>query len=141
MKTILVSVEDEEDPRRALEAVVALGQREPICVHLLSVRAPLPQYVGRFFTADAIGRLHREDGERALAPARRALEQAGVAHFVHVRVGYKAETIVRAAADLACERIVLAGQGNALLARMRLGSIAAQVRHLLASTHRACEVG
>ncbi len=138
MKSILVSVEDGGHP--GLHYVVDLARREPLRVHLLSVRAPLPQYVGRFFSADAIRRLHREDGERALAPARRVLDQAGVEHRDHVRVGYKAETIVRAARELGCEQIVLGGQGPALLARMRLGSIAGQVRHLLASAHLACDV-
>ena len=140
MKNIVVAVREGDDCLHALERVIELARGEALRVHLLAVCTPLSQYVTRFLSADTVRALHDEEGRKTLEPAARLLQQAGVAHQDHVRVGYKAEVIVKFAREFHCERIVLCERQEGLMSRLRLGTIAGQVRHLLQAAYPGCEV-
>lgn len=140
MKNVVLAIREAEDCRHAVERVIELARNEPVRVHLLTVRAPLSQYVTRFLSAEAVRALHDEEGRKVLEPAARMLELAGIAHQDHVRVGYKAELIVAFAREFQCDRIVLCERPAGLIARLRLGTVAGQVRHLLQAAYPGCEL-
>ena len=66
--------------------------------------------------------------------------RAVLEHLVTVRVGYKAELIVSFAREFQCDKIVLCERPAGLIARLQLGTIAGQIRHLLQAAHPGCEV-
>jgi len=96
-------------------------------IHLLNVQPSLPADVSRFINAEQIREFHREEGEKALAEARRLLREAGIEARVHVSVGDSAEIIVSFARDLGCEMILLGTRGHTGLGGTLLGSVASRV--------------
>jgi nucleotide-binding universal stress UspA family protein len=132
MMSVLVPIEEGRDASAALRQVIKLNLQEPIRVYLLNVRTPLPSYVARFIPAAERQAFHHENGMRAMRDAIARLDQAGIAHREEVRVGNKAETILEVAREKRCAEIVLdAKDGGGVLAGLGLGSIRAQLRHLL----------
>lgn len=140
MKNVVVAIREGDDCRGAVERVVELARSGPARVHLLTVRAPLSQYVTRFLPAESVRALHDEEGRKVLEPAARMLERAGIAPQQHVRVGYKAELIVGFAREFSCDKIVLCERPAGLMARLQLGTIAGQIRHLLQAAYPDCEL-
>ena len=133
MMSVLVPIEEGRDAAAAIEHVVRLARQQPVRVYLLNVRTPLPSYVARFIPAAERQAFHHENGMRAMQDATARLDAAGIAHRDQVRVGNKAETILEFAREFHCSEIVLDGEerGGGLLAGLGLGSIRAQLRHLL----------
>jgi len=132
MSRVLLPVQEGEDSSAAVAQVIDLAKQVPISVYLLNVRTPLPSYVSRFIPAGERQAFHHENGMRAMQSAIAKLDEAGIAHREEVRVGNKAETIVEFAREKRCTEIVVDGQGGGgLLAGLGLGSIRAQLRHLL----------
>ena len=111
--------------------MIELYRKEPIRIHLLNVRTPLPSYVARFIPAAERHAFHHENGMRAMREAITRLDEAAIAHHEEVRIGNKAETIVQFAREKRCAEIVVDGNENGFLAGLGLGSIRAQLRHLL----------
>jgi nucleotide-binding universal stress UspA family protein len=130
MNSVVVPVEESREPTWAIDYVCSLYSRIPLCIHLLNVRHPLPEYVARFIPRVEREAYHRENGLRAMRAAIERLDARGIAHHDHVRVGRKAETIVRFARDHDCSEIVVDKPGS-LLEGLGLGSIQSQLRHLL----------
>lgn len=100
-------------------------------LHLLTVHPPIPvgiatQHVGHA----ALERYYREEGEAALAPARRLLDSASLPHTKHIHVGEPAAIIVKVAQELGCELICMGSHGHGALQNAILGSVATRVLHL-----------
>lgn len=131
MMTVLIPIEEGRDATSAIAQVIALNRQEPVRVYLLNVRTPLPSYVARFIPAAERHAFHHENGMRAMRDAIAKLDEAGIAHREQVLVGNKAESIVQFARQHRCSEIVLDGHDGGLLAGLGLGSIRAQLRHLL----------
>ena len=131
MTSVVVPIEEGRDPAGAIEHVIELYRKEPIRIHLLNVRTPLPSYVSRFIPAAERHAFHHENGMRAMQGAIARLDAAGIAHRDHVLVGSKAETIVQFAREQGCSQIVLDKPEGGILEGLGLGSIRAQLRHLV----------
>jgi nucleotide-binding universal stress UspA family protein len=131
MMTVLLPIEEGRDASPAVAHVIALARQETLRVYLLNVRTPLPVYVARFLPAAEREAFYRENGMRAMQDAIARLDAAGIDHRDEVRVGNKAETILEAAREKRCAEIVVAGKEGGLLEGLGLGSIRAQLRHLL----------
>ena len=131
MTNVLVPIEEGRDAASAIAHVVALSRQQPIRVYLLNVRTPLPSYVARFIPAAERHAFHQENGMLAMREAIAQLDEAGIAHREQVLVGNKAESIVQFARQHCCSEIVVDGNEGGLLAGLGLGSIRAQLRHLL----------
>ena len=131
MIRVLLPIQEGEDSASTVAQVIALARQEPVNIYLLNVRTPLPLYVSRFIPAAERQAFHHENGMRAMQGVIAKLDQAGIAHREEVRVGNKAETIVEFAREKRCDEIVVDGHGGGLLAGLGLGSICAQLRHLL----------
>ena len=140
MKHILVPIGTFDDARWAAEQAIARYRREPAHVHLLNVQRPLPQHISRFFGGGDLRNFHRDAGMKVLEPVIRMLDEAGVPHRDHVKVGNPARTIVEFSERNDCAEVVLQNQSDSLLAIFGLGSIGSQVRHLM-ETHAAAARG
>lgn len=130
MTSVVVPIEEGRDPAGLMERVIELCRQEPVRVYLLNVRTPLPSYVARFIPAAERQAFHHENGMRAMREAIARLDEAGIAHRDHVLVGNKAETIVEFAREHHCGQIIL-DKPQGILDGLGLGSIGAQVRHLV----------
>ena len=137
MKEILVPIESAAHAPRAAERAIALYEDEPVQIHLLNVQRPLPRHVSRFFPRSDVRAFHQEAGMSALAPAIRALDDAGIPHQDHVLVGHAAEAIVQFAERQRCHDIVLDTPSKGLMSLLHAGSIGSQVRHLLHADNNA----
>lgn len=127
---ILVPIDGSETSLRAVHHIAKTFPRAAAEVHLINVQSPLPSAVSDFVGAAERGAYHQEQGERALADARRILAEAGITHHEHLAVGGVAETIVEHAATLGCDQIVIGGRGLSPLPNLLLGSTTTRVLHL-----------
>lgn len=132
MSDILVPIEEGRDASGAVREAISFYRQQPrpVQIHLLNVRTPLPSYVARFIASAEREAFHRENGLSAMRPAIAELDAAGISHVDHVRVGNKAETILRFAREHGCSHIVL-NKPAGLLDGLGLGSIGAQLRRLV----------
>jgi nucleotide-binding universal stress UspA family protein len=133
MNSIVVPITESGDLAWAVSQAIEHYRGEPVHVHLLNVRHPLPRHVSQFFKSGGLHDYYRDAGMQVLEPAMRLLDEAGVPHEDHVMVGHKAESIVRFAEEHHCTRVVLDNEPKGLLSAFGLGSIASQVRHLMAA--------
>jgi len=116
MLKILVPVAGTPNDAVALQQVVKRFMNDSAMeVHLLNVQAPFDSHVANFSSRRSRHDYHREQAEKALAPARQALERHGIPHASHTELGDRAEAIAAAARRLQCDEIVMAtGRKNAL---------------------------
>jgi nucleotide-binding universal stress UspA family protein len=133
MRTVIVPVNDASEAESAARRAIDLYRREAAEIHVLNVQRPLPLHIAQFFGRDELASVHREAGMRVLERAVDLLEEARVPHQAHVLVGKPAETIVRFAEGRPGAEIALDTASPGLFARLGVGSIASQVRHLMAS--------
>jgi len=128
-KKILVPVDGSEHALRAIDDLIGgmSGSHAPE-LHLLNVQHPLIGDVGRFLDHEQISGYHREAGLKALAAARKKLDDAGVPYAVHISVGEPADIIVQYAKEKGCDEIVMGARGHGVIATLLLGSVARSVR-------------
>lgn len=129
---ILVTVEATATAARAVEFLVAHRDwyRDPVEIHLLNVQPSVHGDVGRFVGQTGIRSYQHDEGLKALAPARAALEAAGLACTPHVGVGDDpAAVIERFVRDLGVDQIVMGVHGRLGVSGLLLGSVANRVVH------------
>jgi nucleotide-binding universal stress UspA family protein len=132
MNEIVVPVVSATDAAWAAREAISLYRSDPSTrIHLLNVQRPLPRHVSQFFNRCDLRDFHQENGMRALEPAVRMLDEAGVPHEDHVLVGHPAETIVQFAENHGCRDVVVDAPSTGVLSMLGLGSIGSQVRHLM----------
>jgi nucleotide-binding universal stress UspA family protein len=126
---ILVAVDGSAWSLRAVEHVLRL--RAAHCeleLHLLNVQIPLESgHVRMFIAHDAIEEYYRDEGLAALKDASAALAAAGEPCTTHIAVGHVSETIVRYAAEMQFDLIVMGTHGRTGLRHVAMGSVAAGV--------------
>ena len=103
---------------------------KPPTVHLAFVHLPVPK-IGGFAhpSKSALANYYRDEGEAALAGARRLLDKAGIPHADAILVGPVAETLCKHAENEKCELICMGTRGIGSIANMLMGSVAAKVLH------------
>ena len=99
-------------------------------IHLLNVQPPLSWHIARFIGKKSRDDFHREQAEKALRPARQALDGYGVPYKVHVETGDKAQLITETARLLGCDHIVMSTARKNSLARMLEDSVTEKVLEL-----------
>ena len=106
---ILIPVDASPNSLKAVQHAVlchlALFERPE--VHLLHVRGPVSSYVARFISRGDIEAYHRQEAEKALAPARALLRRCNVPHAEHVVTGDRVGMINEVAAQLGVSEIVI----------------------------------
>lgn len=135
MQKILLAVDGSEGALRATRKLIegAAAYTEPPEVELVTVRPPVPLvggFQGVVVSGEMVDRYYREEGEKALAESKRALDQAGIGYFPHILVGDVAQALAEHAAKSRCGLIYMGTRGLTALAGMLLGSVATKVVHL-----------
>ncbi len=119
MKRILIPVDGSPNAQFAVRHVVnEFMQDSAMEIHLLNVQPWFSRHVARFVNAKDLKAWHQERADEALAPARRLLEQHGIPHTAHHKMGERAKTITDEARRLRCHHIVMSTARKNSLTRM-----------------------
>lgn len=132
MIRILVPIDGSESAMRALKAAIAMAQQQDDAeLHLLNV--PLPVLSGHakmFLDKSVVQDYYNDEGEKALAVARKVAEDSGVRFVTAIKAGQSAQTIVDYCRAQQCGQIVMGTRGLSALPGILLGSVANKVIHL-----------
>lgn len=127
MVKIIVPVDGSESSVRA--ALVAAG-RDGAEIYLLNVQPHLPELVSSMMEPKAIDDHYETEGSKSLAPAEKALNEAGVQFHHLMKIGPAAETISNCATQEGCEEIVMGARGHGSVLNLLLGSVSTKVLSL-----------
>ena len=128
MNKVLIPVDGSANALQAVRHVVnRFLSDSSLEVHLLHVRRPLSRHVSQFLGRRNREDFHRAEAEKALAPARKLLNQHSVPFAEHVELGEKAPTIHRIAQRLRVSQIVMGTARKNSLTRMVQDSVTNQV--------------
>ena len=131
---ILLAVDGSRFSLDAVDSVIehANWYREKPLVELVTVHLPVPRLprMGLVVGKNQIQRYYEEEGEAALATAKKKLGAAGIKYKANVLVGQIAESIVQHASKARCDLIFIGTRGRSAAANMLLGSTATKVLHL-----------
>jgi nucleotide-binding universal stress UspA family protein len=131
MHRVLIPVDGSENSLRAVEFVIRELPlyKEPLELHLLNVQHPFPGTIrGVHHEAE---QLHHDEGVKALAKARTALDAAGISYVYHIGIGDSAEVIAHFVREKKIEQLVMSTRGMGSVANMLLGSVVNKVLHLV----------
>src|SRR5450756_2390983 len=131
MLRVLVPVDGSESSLRAVQFVLKKAPlyKEPLEIHLLNVQHPFPGTISGVH--EQAERYHHDEGAKALADARKALDAAGLKYVYHIIVGEAGEVIARFVKDKNIEQVVMGTRGAGSVANMLLGTVATKVLHLV----------
>lgn len=119
MLKILVPIDGVRNSHFAVQHVIReFMKNRALEIHLLNVQLPFSWHIARFISRRSRDEFHRDQAEKALRPARRALDGCGASYAVHVEVGDRARCIADAARKLQCDRIVMSTARKNSLTRM-----------------------
>ena len=91
MLKLLLPVGGTRNDRFAVQYVIKRFMNDTTMeVHLLNVQMPFSSYVARFTSRKSRQDYHREQAEKALAPAREMLDRHSIPYAVHVEIGDRA---------------------------------------------------
>ena len=108
---ILLAVDGSEHALAAVKCVIdhADWYRAKPEIELVTVHLPVPQLpgLGTAVGKTQIQRYYQEEGEQALAEAKKLLDRSGLAYAPQILVGDPAETIVKHAKKSGCDIIAI----------------------------------
>ena len=131
MLRVLIPVDGSKNSLRAVKFVIRKAQlyKEPLELHLLNVQHPFPGTIRGVH--ELAEHHHHDEGIKALAAARKALDAAGLKYVYHISVGDAGEVITHFVRDRKIEQVVMGTRGLGSVANMLLGSVANKVLHLI----------
>lgn len=131
MLRVLMPIDGSENSLRAVELVIRKAPlyKEPLELHLLNVQHPFPGTIQGVH--EQAERYHHDEGTKALADARKALDAAGLKYVYHISVGEAGEVIAHFVKDKNIEQVMMGTRGAGAVANMLLGSVATKVLHLV----------
>ncbi len=134
MAKVLVPVQPDQQAktRAAVAAAIRLHQREHVAVHLLSVQSKVNGHVATYFSAEELQQLQQKMGREDLLEARRLLDAANVPYTTSIAVGRRVETIALTANEYGCRRILLGSGIETDMIGKVFGSLADQLRRMMA---------
>jgi nucleotide-binding universal stress UspA family protein len=141
MRKVLIPIGAGAQIQSAIAEIMTICREEPVEVHLLNVQSAVPRYVAGFFKRGDLHRLQQETGIEELAPAQALLDAAAIPYKTRVEVGPSAETIVRVAREINCDRIVMGQAAQAGFAGKLFGTLTGQVQHLVGVTGNCKVIG
>jgi Ca2+-transporting ATPase len=109
MTRILIPIGGTRNDRFALQHVIKRFMNNTAMeVHLVNVQRPFSAHVAQFSSRRNRLDHHREQAEKALAPAKAMLDKFTIPYAVHCEIGDKASMITETARRLSCDEIVMA---------------------------------
>jgi nucleotide-binding universal stress UspA family protein len=128
MLRVLVPSDGSPNSLRGIRYVADEYMKNPdLEIHVLNVQSPFSNHVTRFTSGSSRMAFHKEQSAAALAPARQALNGAGISYIAHSKIGDKADCIADAARRLQCDRIVMGTARKSSLVRWVEGSVTNEV--------------
>jgi YjbE family integral membrane protein len=128
LRRLLLAVDGSDGAVRAVQHVLGMRNdlRDPagVQLHLLNVQRPVSGDVASFVASKSLDEYHQERSEKAIAPARAALDAGGMPYQAHQRVGLPGTTIADVARELGCDLIVMGTRGLGGQTAALLGSVA-----------------
>jgi nucleotide-binding universal stress UspA family protein len=133
MFRVLLPVDGSASSNRAVEYLIKLAKsRSDVEVHLLNVQPEIMSgEISMYVSVDSINEYLQEQGRHALEPAKKLLDNAGVAYIQHIGVGQVAETVAQYAKEKKCDAVVMGTRGMGSITSLLLGSVATKVIHLV----------
>jgi len=129
---ILVPVDGSERCNRAVKYVASLcGDLGAAEIHLINVEPAPVGWQTHDMARETIQAHAKERGMEAAAGARAMLDEAGLKYELHLEVGPVGDTIARVAKEINCDSIVMGTHGRTVVGKLVLGSVAADVLHLV----------
>jgi Ca2+-transporting ATPase len=131
MTRILIPVGGTRNDTFALQHVIKRFMNNTATeVHLVNVQKPFSAYVAQFSSRRNRLAHHREQAEKALAPAKAMLDRFSIPYAVHTEVGDKAARITETARRLRVDEIVMATARKNSLTRLVETSVTDRVLEL-----------
>lgn len=129
MIKLLVAIDGSAASERIAQYITRWRAAGPAAeFHLINVQIPAVSGLGRSFVSQPdLDAYYREEADRALAPAQRVLDGAGLPHSDHLLVGHPASAIADFAAEHGFDGIIIGTHGRTALGRLLLGSVASEV--------------
>jgi nucleotide-binding universal stress UspA family protein len=132
---ILLAVDGSKSAIHATQKLIESAGwfKEPLEIELVTVHLPLPQvggFAGSVVGQDSVDKYYSEEGGKALAPARKLLDAAGIHYVPHILVGEIAQSLVTHAEKTGCRMIYMGTRGMGAMANLMVGSVATKVLHL-----------
>ncbi len=127
MKRILVPVDGSEKGLQAVRAAIAESRPAVDRIELVHVQPGLPRHAARFAPRRSRDEWRRERAARALAPARRLVEGAGIDCGTHAFVGPTVRVIDECARRLRASEIVLGATRRGPFASFLHNSVSARL--------------
>ena len=125
---ILVAVDGSPYTEHAIDYLVRhaalFGGAE---IELLTVHPPIPGRPARHLGREVVDGYYRDECEKALAPARRALKKAGVQFAEGFKVGNPGEVIATHAEKGRFDMVIMGSHGHGALSNLVMGSVATRV--------------
>lgn len=132
MRRVLIPFDGSESSMRALNYLVDFAKHygKPE-VHVLNVQEA-PMVYGDYVTpmmVDTLAKASLKAGADVVARASAVLDEAGIAHQVHVEEGAIADTVAAYVEKLGCDAVVMGTRGMGAFGSLLLGSTAQKVLH------------
>ncbi len=129
MKKLLVPIDGSENSRRAEEYAVNLAKLTGASLHLIHVCESVAdsERAHAYYSKDELERPSRERGEGFLKNAEDLAKAAGVQFECEIVFGPQAATLVKRAAEVGCDGIVMGTRGRGTFTNLFLGSTATKV--------------
>jgi len=125
---ILVPIGGSRNDRFAVKSVIKRFMNNTAMeVHLVNVQTPFSAHVALFTSYHSRHGYHREQAERALAPATEMLDKFSIPYAVHMEVGDRARVITDVARRLNGDGIVMATARKNSLTRLVESSVTEKV--------------
>jgi Ca2+-transporting ATPase len=131
MLKILVPIAGNSNDRFAVQDVIKRFMNNTAMeVHLLNVQTPFSADIAHFTSRKSRHDYHRDQADKALAPAMQMLDKFSIPYAVHRELGDRAKVITDAARRLHCDQIVMATARKNSLTRLVENSVTDRVIEL-----------
>jgi len=132
---ILLAADGSASATRATQKLIETAGwfKEPLEIELVTVHLPLPQvggFAGSVVSHDMVEKYYSEEGGKALAPARKLLDAAGIRYVPHILVGEIAQSLVGHVQKTGCQMLYMGTRGMSAMSNLMVGSVATKVLHL-----------
>jgi nucleotide-binding universal stress UspA family protein len=126
---ILLAADGSNYTGRAVDYLIKHRKRfgsSPALV-LIHVRMPIPARAASALGRNTVDKYYDDEARKALAPARRKLDRAGISYTQAVRIGDPGTEIAAHAGKGKFDMIVMGSHGHGMLSSLILGSCASKV--------------